>query len=278
MKFGFGWALVFFFIPVTGCNLFSFVDSPSGDIQLLSAARSALDRGDYASASKYYGLISSASSDQVTSESAFEILAQNGMTISVFMTAVLAASTNSGKLVTRLSQSLIGNAGSTARLNIFHAYQKVLLINNSKLRGLVRFITSLTLIAELLAEDANSSTQLLQTDLVLSPTSCLAAYPAFYLSASCGKPTNSKLISGSSSITLSTATDSQMSGSPSLFMISAALNEISTGTSEMGSSGTLGSSSSTFASVLTVAGQTIAADPDESPEFRGALIYYGVGE
>src|SRR4051794_31520633 len=109
---------------LSGCNFFSPLDKPSGDEQLLAAARACFDHGDYECASKYYGELSSSASDQAVSETAFELLAQSGATSSVFIKAVLDGDGNGGKIVTKLANSLISSAGQTSRLNIVHAYQK----------------------------------------------------------------------------------------------------------------------------------------------------------
>ncbi len=260
----------------TACNVFSPIDPPSGDTQTLSAARDALDRGDYASASKYYGNLSSITSDVINSEEAFAILSENGMTISVFMYTVILDSTSSGKLVTHLAQALLPIAKVGTRLNIFHAYQKINVINNLLLRGLIRFITSLSLTAELLAENSSSSTKILQSDIVVNPNQCLSSYPLFASSPGCLKPSSSHFISGSSAITLPSASDSQMSGTASLQMIYASLTEIINGVTELGNSTSLGNASTSFAaSILT---NIVLPDPNTSPAFRGGLVLYGIGE
>lgn len=256
-----------------GCNALSFIDSPSGDQQILAAARACFDKGNFDCASKFYGQLSNASSDNANSEGAFEILSQNGVSVAVFMSAVISGSSSGGKLVTTLANSLTSNASETTRLNIFHAYQKNSLINDTKVRGLIRFITALSLMAEILAEDAGTDGKLNQSDIATNATGCLAASPLFTLSPHCAKPSGKKLISGTA-LNLATATDAQMSGSPSLQMIYAAVTEVNQGISQMQATGSLGSSTSSFSTNLLAA----TLDTGDSPGFRGALIFYDIGD
>jgi len=260
---------------ILGCNAFSIVDPPSGDVEILDAARGCFDQGNYTCASQYYSQLSTASSDQANSEFAFEILAQNGITINIFMNAVISGTSNIGTLVTSLANALVANAGQTTRLNIFHAYQKMNLINNKNTQGLVQFITALSLTSEILAEAATGGS-LHKTDLAINPTACIASVPAF-TAAYCDGPPGTKLTSGPALITLSTATDSQMSGSPNLHMVLAAIQEVNKGISSMQANGTLGSSTSTFAQAINAAGSSLGVDPADSPVFREALVNLGIG-
>jgi hypothetical protein len=266
---------------LTGCNVLSPFDSPSGDDQLLSAARDCFDRGDYVCASKYYAQVSSASSDTSNSESAFEILAQNGATSSVLTNAILSGTTDPGKLITRLAGVMTPYASATARLAVFHAYQKASLIVETHEQGLIRFLTSLTLAAEVFSEAAATQGIFQQTDLVIDPTTCLASAPTFGApggTPGCFAPSGSKLISGPGpSYRLTTATDSDISASPNLSIVNAAILEINNGLAQMQTSGGL-SNSSTFVDNLTAAANaSLNIDPTDSPIYRGTLLQNGIG-
>jgi len=258
-----------------GCNPLSVVDPPFGDSQILSKARGCFDRGDFVCATQYYAKLSGGAGDTGNSESAFELLAQYGVTSTVLMTAVTGGGSSGGKIITSLGGTLTtaAPAGQTARLAFFHAYQKSLVIADPKTKGLIRFLTALALTSELLAENARTSGKIKQTDLVVDPTTCAASAP-LYISAGCAAPTGGTLITGTT-VTLTTATDTDMSGTPTLYMINAAIGEISAGLSQMGSSSSLGSSSSAFSSALIA----IALVPGtDSPAYRATLVGNGIGE
>jgi hypothetical protein len=259
-----------------GCNAFTSFDGPSSDPQLLEAARACFDRGDYDCASRYYGQLSTNSSDIANTEHAFALLSQSGMTAGTFISIVLNGVSSGGQLVTRLANSLIPQAKQATRLNIFHAYQKSLLINDTRTKGLVRFVTSIALLSEVLAE-ASTHGALHKSDLVADATACAAASLLTYLiTPGCLGPSGTTLTSGSAAITLTTATDTQLTGSPSLQMILAAITEVDAGISQMGTS-SLGSTTSSFATQLLTNG-VVNTDPTDSPIFRGLLISQGVGE
>src|SRR4051794_21223325 len=85
---GCGLGCVLSLSTLSGCNTFGFMDSPSGDLSTLAAARACFDGGNYTCASTNYAKLSSAASDDGNSESAFLLLAQYGAGSAVFMNAV----------------------------------------------------------------------------------------------------------------------------------------------------------------------------------------------
>jgi hypothetical protein len=263
---------------LSGCNFFGSIDSPSGDDQLLAAARACFDRGDYECAAKYYGELSSSASDQAISESAFELLAQSGATSSVFIQAALDGEGSGGKIVTKLANSLISSASQSSRLNIVHAFQKYVRISDTNIQGLTRLITSMTLLAEILAEGATSSS-LKQTDLALSPTECITnisqAIPTF---TGCSAPTQNKIVTGTEITSLLSATDSQMSGSPTLYMMNLAITEMDAGVKQLQAKGNVGESSGAFATQILAISATALSVGTDAPLYRGTLIKGDVGE
>tara|TARA_Y100000590_G_scaffold263124_1_gene295239 strand:- start:769 stop:1527 length:759 start_codon:yes stop_codon:yes gene_type:complete len=145
------------------------MDSPSGNEQILSKAKACFDEGDFDCAREYYAKLSSEYSDIKESESAFLILDEQGIDMGVFMTAF--GSGGSGKGVTQIANRLaLLGANTTKRASIYEAYLKVGIISDRATRGLVRFVTGIALLAEVLAEQAGGNSNLDQTDLITSGT------------------------------------------------------------------------------------------------------------
>ena len=266
-------------ITFTGCNPYSLVDSPSGDAQILAAARACFDKGDFACASAKYALLSTASNDEKISETAYQTLAQNGATMGEFMNAFVNGASSGGKFLTRLAGALSSGSGETRRLAIFSAYKTYNQITNTQLQGLVRFLTSAALVAEILGEEAAVSGTVSTSDLVATPSTCSTSGIAF---TGCGIPSGATILntatltSGGTTISTSTA-NSDLSGSPTLAMIKAALSELSSAVTQMSAGGGVGSQASQFAALLTVVdvGGTL---PTGGPEmFRGVLIRNDIG-
>jgi hypothetical protein len=259
----------------TGCNVYQIVDKPSGDKQILAAARDCFDQGDYECAGTYYLKLSPDFNDEAQSEIVFISLKQNGMGVGPFMDAVINGSSSGGKLVTKIANGLVALAGETTRLNYFHAYQKYSNITDSRVQGLIRFVTSLSLMAELLAEDVGSTSTLLQTDLVSDPTACLASTAPLF--TGCGKPAGKKMVSGTATIKLTTAKDTDLSGSPSLAMINAAAVELNAGIKQMQTTGSLGNSTSDFTTNIISSASLVIIDGTDSPAYRKTLVQYEIG-
>ena len=67
-------------------NVFSPIDSPSGDAQFLSLARACFDQGDIDCANKYYAKVSGTTeAETAAAEEAFTILDKNGATMGALM-------------------------------------------------------------------------------------------------------------------------------------------------------------------------------------------------
>jgi hypothetical protein len=260
-------------LMLTGCNFYDFLDNPSGDTQLLSAARACFDQGDFTCSSNYYSQISSSTTDQAAAEQAFLILSQNGASMSTFMTAAVSDSSSGGKFVTRLAKGLAtANRGTTARVNLFQAFKKVNSIQGTQVQGLVRFITASAFLGEILAENSATLGTFLKTDLVTDPTTCAASSADL---TGCNAPSSNVFTSGTT-LSLSTATDTDISvAAPTLHMVVAAVNEIQTGINQMGATGTLGNSTGTFASNISDSSALISTSP---AGFRRLLITLELGE
>ncbi len=159
-------------LSLSGCNVFSSLDSPDGDVQLLSAARACFDKGDIACALEHYSKVSSGSSSEVAAaERAFAVLDQNGIGMGKFMTTMASGDLSAG--LTSLAGDFSRNSGQSLRQSLYTAYREVDNIpTQSELRGLVRFITAYALSAAILAEEAGGDGTLSKTDIANSPNTC----------------------------------------------------------------------------------------------------------
>jgi hypothetical protein len=283
----FRFCIVFFAFAITGCNLYGGLDKPSGDEQILSSARACFDQGDYSCAAKLYSQLSDAASDEATAEEVFLVLNQSGATATALINAVTSSGSNVGRILTQLANSLAPQASEQTRLNLFHAYQKNTSINNLRVRGLIRFLTSLTLMGEIFAENADPVTKkFTENSLVTNPTNCKNAVTncnnsvltsCLTISTSCVRPSTDKFERGNSLSPFSTAaTDSTMSGAPKLYMILALLEEMQSGLTQMQSSSELGGSAGAISNDILTRGASAIID-QTSPVFRGLLLINGIG-
>lgn len=275
-------------LMLTSCtfNIFAPLDSPSGDPQLLSTARAALDRGDFVTAAKDYQALSTADADIAASEQAFMLLDQSGAGMMAFASAFGTGGGNAGKAIVAIANGIGSSVGGSAatRLNIFHAFNETKNITDPTLRGLVRFLTSLALIAETLAESAHLAGSFVGADIVTNVAGCAAAGPSGLtgcaLASACQPPAQSKLPSGSGTFDLKTATDTTMSdaaNAPTLTLIQAAIAEINTalGSTEIAASGALSSAVNSFVSDPSLT--TSAITQVQGACYRFALINEGIG-
>ncbi len=280
--------LVAFSLGLMSCNAFNFMDKPSGDVQLLSAARACFDHGDFTCANNYYSQLSTNSADTQNSEEAFEILAQNGASMSTFLQAAVGQATDGGQFITKLASNLAtGSQGYALRLAMFSAYQKVASIQDSSTRGLVRFIAASAFLAEILAETSNSTTPgiLNKTDFATNPTGCKNAADSdiVTISEDCVAPTWNQFVSGAT-IDLNSATTAQIQNTgsnnqPTYQMILTAASQINTAITEMGATGKLGSSSKSFATQLAAGNTLLTSDTTPSKTlFRHLLLTLDLGE
>jgi hypothetical protein len=261
---------------LNGCNVLGLIDSPSGDAQILSKARACFDQGDFTCSSKYYGLLSSVSSDSATSEGAFEALAQNGATMAVFMNAAVNGSTSGGKFLTQLAGAMSLGTGSnqTRRLAIFHAYQMHANISDTNLKNLVRFLTAASLVAEILGEDGSTVGKFFDTDWVTSPTTCRANTNLLLSTTGCTAPAGKAIVAGASVSLSATTTDASMSGAPTLGMLKGALQEVDAGLTGINLTGGIGSTTQSFTTQIL---NSAIADPTNDGRFRGILLSLDLG-
>ncbi len=149
---------------ILGCNIFDPLDNPSGDAQILSAARACFDQGDLACARENYLKLSTAYSEIQAAELAFVTFEENGATMSAFMETI--SQGGSGTALTSLAERMA--PGSEAkRLALTTAVKNAVagITTNTELRGLVRFLGGVAVAAEVLAEEVGTSGTLLKSAL-----------------------------------------------------------------------------------------------------------------
>lgn len=265
----------------SGCNLTGFMDAPSGDAQILAAARACFDRQDYTCALELYGR-ASGTGDQATSETAMVIMEQAGMGMVDFMGAIGAGGAG-GTIINSLTRAASTKSPSKAtRIAIFQAYKKVALISNGSLKGMVRFIVASSLLGELLAEIAPAGQTLRKTDLVTNASSCISAGNP--LCAVPGDTTCDGPTLGGTAFTLDDANAETLLGADTvnLSMVHAAIQAISTalGSTELGGSGSFAQGSSAFSGDMLnaeIGGNAIT--PPTFPDcYRHFLLLLGIGE
>lgn len=263
---------------VLACNAFDPLSSPSGDDQLLSAARACLDRGDFECALDHYGKLSADKADVKASEQAYAILAQNNAGFTAFATAF--GTDPSVKGLGALVTEVADGAGESRRLALHGAY---LLANsipeatNPKLRGLARFLTATALAAEILAEISGSDRVLHKVDLVANGSCGNTTEVGCAASAAC----DAGLGSIGSSGTNGDIDAAAPSGTPpTLDQLYTALSAAVSGLSAVNPSG---SAVTSFGGLLPVSGKPSVVNAGTAPIetgsrcFRRALLAQGLG-
>lgn len=260
-------------------NVFSPVDEPSGKDQLISAARACFDRGDLDCAKNYYDQLSS-DSDVRNSEEAFVLLDRYGAGMGNFILSF--GSGDGGTGITLFANKLAsegGTPGVTKRLALYEAYLKTFLVQNTALRGLVRFVTALAIACELLAEGSGSDLTLQKSDLAGGTTatanSCYASTTACGVGdANCNKPSSSALQNTANVTNLRTTNATAMSGNPELGMLQSALTEVSYALqTEMVVTGKF--STGTLSAIQAINAQNVTLNSGQC--YRNLLILNGVG-
>jgi len=267
----------------TGCNLYSFMDQPGSSEQYLSRARACLDKGDYACARENYAKVSGDALDNAKSEEAFAILAQEGIEIGDFYSALTATSDSggSGASINALANHIATlSPGEAKRKALFQAFQLAASISNgsTELRGLTRLVTSMSLMAELLAETAGND-GLDSSDYINDPAACASATCGSFSTAADG--CDPSVFTQSSAISLtdwsSDTPETAIDGSvPTMDMIRLSLNQINVASSELGQGGSTentGEFAGSFDSLPTGNGASIY---DRC--FMQTLLNQGIGQ
>lgn len=240
---------------LSSCNLWGGIDKPSGDEQLLVAARACLDRGDYACATEYYQKLSNSLSDVKTSELAFVNLAQNGIFSMQDFVASLGSSRGSGTTFLRMAERIAarGKTASTDREAIQAYYASLSTISDSRLRAYMQFIVALAMFEDVLATAVGADGVLTSTD-IASSDSCRTIAQGACSTAPCNAGfanTGTEPTAMSSSTNWTTA--------PSVKKLEIAASDASTALSNAGISSSVGG---TVQLMTSISSQLVGAASD----------------
>ncbi len=186
-------------IFLSSCNLFAFVDKPSGDAQLLDAARACLDRADYQCALDYYKQLSNSFIDVKISETSLTNLANKNIFKMSDLFISLGSDTGNAGSFSFLSETIAirGKITAADRAIIQNAYADSSLITNETIRNYMQFITSLVMTNHLLASSVGADGKLTASDIVKNPSVCLRVGNVNCNRVECEKPDGSALVDSS---------------------------------------------------------------------------------
>ncbi len=163
--------LTLFLFQLSACNLYGGIDKPSGDAQLLSAARTCLDQGDYPCARQRYQALSTSSADYQLSELALTTLAENQIFSISDLITTLGTSRGGGTSLSLLAQTMAsrGKIDGATRTSIQASYASVAAIQSSDLRAFMQFLTAYAMTNEILANAVAADGQI---HIVQDATAC----------------------------------------------------------------------------------------------------------
>lgn len=257
----------------TSCNMFSFIDSPSGDAQLKSAARACFDRGDMECALEHYQKLSSSESDVIASETAYTLLDQEGASMGAFMEFV--GNGADGAALTTFAERLMDGAGKTRRMAIYTAYKKHTEISaeNTSLKAFVKFIGALSLAAEILAEAGGADGSLTISDLVSNASTCSANLTSCSTESACGAPAGGLLPSSPAFDDIETTEPN--TDAPNLDQLYWAIKYAYEAATALSANGKFAGTQTGLSEIFNVGRPSTAAPIDQC--FRAQLIDFGIG-
>jgi hypothetical protein len=181
-------------------NMFDPIDNPSGDAQILSAARAAFDQGDMAEARELYGKL--AGNQTAISESIFLDLDTCGANIGAFGSALANGTDSAGSILTILGERMAPAHSAACFATLLAAYKSSQnTLTDPNVKGFTSFLAALAIAGEVLANNTNiQDGSLLKADFVLT-SGCSAA-----TSLCTGTCIVSDGISAAAPVTLSAAT------------------------------------------------------------------------
>jgi hypothetical protein len=266
--------------------MFDPLDNPGSDPQYLSAARACFDRGDFNCARENYAKLSSSYSDTATAEQSFLTLDEQGASMGAFMEFVGdMTDKGTGKALTIFANRLTSGSGVTRRVTLWNVYNSAKngSITNPDLKNFVTFISALALTAEMLAEGAQGSSQLIPGHIATSSSSCQSSGTACAgAAATCNAPAGATLVYGTGAIPDITTT-SPSNTNPSTRQLYDMINETLSALTALSASGKFSGAVSDFnsiANVLNGIGGSAAIDggPNVADQcFRHTLLTMGVG-
>ena len=267
---------------LSACNIFSFMDSPGTSAQYLSRARACLDAGDVDCARENYAKVSGDDQDAATSEEAFAILFDEGIELKDFFGALTSSSSSgSGAAVNELANKLATlSPGESKREALFEAYRLAIQISDSsaELRGLTRMVTSMSLVAEMLAESAGGDGIVNASDLVVGATTC-AATTACETEPQCA-PTSAFEGSTTTDTTdwEAAGTESLAGDKPSMEMIRSGLDQLQVAFGELGQEGSGASTENASEFADSFEGLPVDTNGIYDQCYMNALLQQGIGQ
>ncbi len=175
------------FILSSCVNLFDPFDSPSGDAQIMAAARACFDKKDYECARELYAKLTS--NETARAEEAFMILDQDGLGTAALVRAVASAEgATLGGILTNMVEAAAPGAGAAKRTRLVAAYRKLAGITNSTVRGFTQFVVGLAIASEMLAEQTGVQSDYIfnKIDFANGGASCVVGGGTCSGDANCG--------------------------------------------------------------------------------------------
>ncbi len=187
---------------LSSCNLMSFMDKPSGDFQLLDAARACLDKGDYACARDYYQALSSSYADVKVSETTLTNLAGDNIFFMADLIKSMGTGTGGVNSFISLAETFSSRGKTTGaiRTTIQAEFKNSNSITDTTLRAYMKFITSISMMAQVLSNAVGSDGVLTADDFAVNASTCKAAATAVCAAtAACEAPASTNLLNVASS-------------------------------------------------------------------------------
>lgn len=156
-------------VSLSSClNIYGFADKPSGDEQILSAARACLNRGDFECAREHYQALSAAKNDIKVSETILTTLAENQVFSMADLINSLGSSRGGGESFAKMAEFIAarGKATRASRVLLSKAYQDANAIQSTPLKSYIQFVTSLAMFGAVLGTAVGDNNTLDLLDLV----------------------------------------------------------------------------------------------------------------
>ncbi|MCC7440793.1 MAG: hypothetical protein IT285_04110 [Bdellovibrionales bacterium] len=252
------------------CNIFSFMDPPSGDEQILDKARACFDQGDIECAREYYGQLSDSKIDVQLSELAFVKVYEIGIGMADFMLAFGGGLDGSG--LTVMANRLVGKVDSTTRQELYDAYDSILTIDDTALRGLARFVTASAFAAHILAENAGADEVFTSADLLSDSPNCTPVPGTCSNIAACA-PLVANDLDDSGAVT---DFDNGVIADPHLALFRGAVIAMDTGLDELDSGGSFDTGGGSLTQTLGAIDPT--ASLNDAACFRAEMVAQGIGQ
>lgn len=166
-------------LSLSACvNLFDPIDNPSGDAQILSAARAAFDRGDLQEARDLYAKLGS--NEVALSETIFTHLEECGAGIEAVGAALGGATSGSaGVILTVMGEKMNALHGTACLATLLAAYRSSQTLTDPSLKNFTGFLAAIAVAGEVLAHNTGitAAGTLAVTDIVTNgaATSCVLA-------------------------------------------------------------------------------------------------------